>query len=85
MSSKTRGSYRYNYTELCNLTTDNGGMSWYCGKPADRKLLCDDWELVKTVRKRTAIPDIEHVLLRYYKLLQSVHSHRLQSTYNAGF
>ncbi|KAK3593272.1 hypothetical protein CHS0354_012366 [Potamilus streckersoni] len=29
--------------ELCNLTLENGGLSWYCWKPSNIKLLCHDW------------------------------------------
>ena len=34
-----------NYTELCDMTYINSGMSYFCGKPKDEHLLCEDWEL----------------------------------------
>ena len=49
---KPEGLARYNYTEICNLTMDNGGMSWYCGKPSDQKLLCEDWTSIRSVRQK---------------------------------
>ena len=36
-----------NYTDVCNLTLNNGGMSWYCGKPKNRLLSCMDWSFTK--------------------------------------
>ncbi|KAL3862437.1 hypothetical protein ACJMK2_008403, partial [Sinanodonta woodiana] len=33
--------------ELCNLTLENGGLSWYCWKPSNIKLLCHDWVEVR--------------------------------------
>ncbi|XP_052253097.1 NXPE family member 3-like [Dreissena polymorpha] len=32
-----------NYSEVCNLTYENSGMPWYCGKPRNIYLLCEDW------------------------------------------
>ena len=32
-----------NYSEICNLTGDNSGMPWYCGKPKNVRLVCEDW------------------------------------------
>jgi hypothetical protein len=36
------------HSELCNLTSENSGMSFYCAKPRSGGLLCRDWEMVKT-------------------------------------
>ena len=33
--------------DVCNFTLANGGMSWYCEKPKNKKLLCEDWTSVK--------------------------------------
>ena len=33
--------------ELCNFTRENGGMSWYCEKPKDKQLLCEDWASIR--------------------------------------
>ncbi|XP_067660600.1 uncharacterized protein [Haliotis asinina] len=30
------------YADVCNLTAENYGLPWYCGKPSHRKLLCYD-------------------------------------------
>ncbi|XP_046574080.1 NXPE family member 3-like [Haliotis rubra] len=30
------------FTNVCNLTAENYGLPWYCGKPSHRKLLCYD-------------------------------------------
>lgn len=35
----------FNYSLVCNLTYENSGMSWFCGKPVNKNLLCDDWHL----------------------------------------
>jgi len=32
--------------ELCNLTYVNSGMPWYCPKPTDVHLLCEDWHKI---------------------------------------
>ncbi|XP_060571899.1 NXPE family member 2-like [Ruditapes philippinarum] len=45
-----------NYTELCNLTYMNSGMPFYCGKPKDEHLLCQDWEQVRT---HTPYPELQ--------------------------
>ena len=29
--------------DVCNLTVANGGTSWYCEKPKNKFLLCEDW------------------------------------------
>ena len=29
--------------DTCNFTDRNYGMSWYCGKPRESDLACDDW------------------------------------------
>ncbi|XP_045197265.2 NXPE family member 4-like [Mercenaria mercenaria] len=36
-----------NYTRFCNLTYLNSGMPFYCGKPTDEHLLCQDLMSVK--------------------------------------
>ncbi|GFO31152.1 nxpe family member 2 [Plakobranchus ocellatus] len=30
---------------ICNLTTANGGSPFYCARPLDRRLSCEDWTL----------------------------------------
>jgi len=30
------------YEKICNFTSENFGISWYCGQP--RKIGCEDWE-----------------------------------------
>ncbi|XP_045192086.2 NXPE family member 1-like [Mercenaria mercenaria] len=35
------------YKDVCNFTSLNSGMPWYCGKPLNPKLQCNDWTLVK--------------------------------------
>ncbi|WAR16284.1 NXPE1-like protein [Mya arenaria] len=37
-----------NYSAFCNFTYINSGMPWYCGRPRDIHLLCEDWHAVKT-------------------------------------
>ena len=37
-----------NYAGVCNLTKENGGIPWYCGKP--QNLRCDDWTSVGYAR-----------------------------------
>ena len=37
-----------NYSDVCNFTLLNGGASWYCVKPSNRALLCEDWTSVRT-------------------------------------
>lgn len=31
------------YHDVCNFTSENGGLPWYCGKPVNQELSCDDW------------------------------------------
>ncbi|XP_071087436.1 NXPE family member 3-like [Haliotis cracherodii] len=31
------------FENVCNLTAENYGLPWYCGKPSHRKLLCHDF------------------------------------------
>ena len=53
------------YSSVCNLTMDNGGMSWYCGKPNNTKLLCEDWTYVTTTSPvgKKLMNDVEYTLL----------------------
>lgn len=32
------------FHELCNFTSENGGLSWYCGKPRNSGLHCRHWK-----------------------------------------
>jgi hypothetical protein len=34
----------FGYEKVCNFTSLNGGMSWYCGKPKHLKIKCSDIE-----------------------------------------
>ena len=34
------------YDVICNLTLENYGHAWYCGKPRNRRLLCNDWSVI---------------------------------------
>ena len=36
------------YQKICNFTMNNGGMSWYCGKPDNTTFLCEDWTSVRS-------------------------------------
>lgn len=31
------------FPRVCNLTSANGGLPWYCGKPTRGNLSCGDW------------------------------------------
>ncbi|XP_053380195.1 NXPE family member 4-like [Mercenaria mercenaria] len=55
-----------NYTELCNMTYINSGMPFYCGKPKDEHLLCQDLELVRTRQPFPELPvtECEDTLLK---------------------
>ncbi|XP_052762206.1 NXPE family member 3-like [Mya arenaria] len=35
---------RMNYSSVCNFTYLNSGIPWYCGRPGNINLLCNDWE-----------------------------------------
>ena len=56
------------YRALCNLTEANGGMPWFCGKPAT--LQCEDLYSVYFVEKDgepdgdSVLNDVERTLLR---------------------
>ncbi|XP_045179899.2 NXPE family member 1-like isoform X2 [Mercenaria mercenaria] len=55
-----------NYTQLCNMTYINSGMPFYCGKPKDEHLLCQDWQLVHKHQPypRLQITECEKILLK---------------------
>ncbi|XP_053386230.1 NXPE family member 4-like [Mercenaria mercenaria] len=38
-----------NYTDVCDMTEVNFGMSFYCGKPQNKHLQCQDMQLVEAV------------------------------------
>ena len=44
------------YSDICNLTRDNGGMSWYCGKPQNNQISCRDWSFSKYVSQNPRLP-----------------------------
>ena len=44
------------YLDVCNLTRDNGGMSWYCGKPQHKRISCQDWSFSKYVTPYPKLP-----------------------------
>ena len=44
------------YPDTCNLTRENGGMSWYCGKPKNRLLSCKDWSFTKYTSPKPVLP-----------------------------
>lgn len=57
----------HGFTNLCNFTTLNGGLSWYCGKPNDKDFNCSDiysfssYPLVKvSFDRRNLITDPGH-------------------------
>ena len=45
-----------NYSSVCNLTQENDGMSWFCGKPTNKKLSCKDWSFTKYASKYAVLP-----------------------------
>ncbi|GFO39287.1 nxpe family member 2 [Plakobranchus ocellatus] len=36
---------------ICNLTTANGGSPFYCARPLDRRLSCEDWTISGTLTR----------------------------------
>ena len=44
------------YPDVCNLTRDNGGMSWYCGKPKNKRISCRNWSFSKYVSETPKLP-----------------------------
>ena len=32
------------FSDVCNLTSANSGLPWYCGQPSKPPLTCDDWK-----------------------------------------
>ena len=56
------------YKGVCNLTEENGGIPWYCGKP--QNLTCDDWTSVEhAMMKDFPISRVENKLFKYVILL----------------
>ncbi|XP_076444358.1 NXPE family member 3-like [Babylonia areolata] len=53
------------YQEVCNLTTLNSGMSWYCGRPSTPGLKCRDWawSTVTSFPQRYPLSDTENDLM----------------------
>ena len=45
--------------EVCNLTVANGGMSWYCARPKNKQLLCEDWASVTAPSGKNLLNDAE--------------------------
>ena len=60
----------WTYPEICNLTLDNGGMSWYCGKPKNRLLSCHDWSFTKYASPHPELPltKVEEQIFKYVKV-----------------
>ena len=42
--------------KVCNLTGDNSGMPWYCIKPKNIHLLCEDWTGVQIKTPNPSLP-----------------------------
>ncbi|XP_053376903.1 NXPE family member 4-like [Mercenaria mercenaria] len=65
-----------NYTEICDLTSQNSGMPFFCGRPSNENLLCEDLQLLIVDRNgsvKESLTDCEK------NLFQSVH-HILESS-----
>ncbi|XP_067661188.1 NXPE family member 3-like isoform X3 [Haliotis asinina] len=43
------------FTNVCNLTAENYGLPWYCGKPSHRKLLCHDFTGLREPDKQPSL------------------------------
>lgn len=41
---------------ICNFTYENSGEPWYCGKPTDKHLLCEDWKEITLFSEKPALP-----------------------------
>ncbi|KAL4218892.1 Neurexophilin [Mactra antiquata] len=56
----------FNRSEICNMTYINSGMPFYCLKPTNQHLLCQDWTHVKTNQPYPELPysDCEEKLLK---------------------
>ncbi|XP_059140555.1 NXPE family member 3-like isoform X2 [Physella acuta] len=55
-------------TEVCNLTQENGGFPWYCGKPVKSQLLnCSNYATVRRLDMNSMFPltRAEELLMRY--------------------
>lgn len=54
----------------CNLTSLNGGLDWFCGKPTKAPLTCADWRLTRGVTDRgyprTWQPQREQLLINLF-------------------
>ncbi|XP_033743900.1 NXPE family member 3-like [Pecten maximus] len=37
----------FGLTNMCNFTEENYGLHWFCGKPRNPKLKCQDWKFTK--------------------------------------
>ncbi|XP_069100912.1 NXPE family member 4-like [Argopecten irradians] len=51
---------------VCNFTTENYGLHWFCGKPKHPKLRCEDWKITKGHRMDHLNPN-ERIVSRIYK------------------
>ncbi|WAR16302.1 NXPE3-like protein [Mya arenaria] len=59
-----------NYNAFCNFTYINSGMPWYCGRPRDIHLLCEDWHAVKLQgAPPLPITKLEETIISSYALL----------------
>ncbi|XP_071088866.1 NXPE family member 3-like [Haliotis cracherodii] len=43
------------FENVCNLTAENYGLPWYCGKPSHRKLLCHDFTGLREPDKQPSL------------------------------
>ena len=49
---------------VCNLTMTNGGMSWFCARPKNKHILCDNWVDVSRMGWDYIMNDAEKLLIR---------------------
>ncbi|XP_025108730.1 NXPE family member 1-like [Pomacea canaliculata] len=56
--------------EVCNFTSVNDGLPWYCGRPTNPELTCDDWFVSRSPfdgMKESPVTQSEALLLNHMK------------------
>ncbi|XP_021378334.1 NXPE family member 4-like [Mizuhopecten yessoensis] len=56
----------FGLTDVCNFTKENYGLNWYCEKPRNPKLTCQDWTTVQGHRE-DHLNEVERKIARFYK------------------
>ena len=56
------------YRDVCNLTSDNRGLAWYCGRPTALGLECKHWTWSARTKfpKTYPVSDVQNALIRRF-------------------